>query len=85
MLYRIFTEKKKVHRTIELVSEYFSGFTCYPVTGYWKGTKEQSLCIEIVASIHQKTAINCLCEDIKQLNNQESVLMQELGGSSDYI
>ena len=93
MLYRILTEKKNVEATLELVSEYFDGFTYYEVNGMWEGQLEKSICIEISSDIAFKRRIGeqCsrrivgrLCSEIRELNGQEAVLLQELSGS-DYL
>lgn len=47
MLYRIVTEDKNRERIIRAVSAKFDGFTLLPTTGFWRGTREKSIVIEI--------------------------------------
>ena len=78
-LYQIFTEDKNRTQVERLVGVHFSGFSIYPGTGYWKGIKEQSLCIKILAQdqYEHKANIAELCQEIKLVNAQENVLLLE--------
>jgi hypothetical protein len=82
-LYRLFTEDKNRPTLFDLVNCYFPGFTAYPTMGYWQKKKEESLCIEIVTA--ESHFVYTLAENIKDFNNQESVLVQELSLTSRFI
>jgi hypothetical protein len=73
-LYRIFTEDKgNLHTIASLV---FSGFSIYPVQGYWNGIEEKSVCIEIVTNSEE--FVKGLAQLIKKKNKQEYVLVQRV-------
>ena len=79
MLYRIYTENKNREQVVELVAKRFDGFTVFEAEGYWKGQQERSLIIEIVPNIkYPEYKIEGLALDIRTLNQQESVLIQQV-------
>ncbi len=75
MLYRIYTEDKNRESIEALVNQYFSGFTIIETTGYWEGTKEKSLIIEIITADHNGSTVRVLAEAIRSKNKQQSVLV----------
>lgn len=83
MLYRLYTEDKP--NLTELAGNHFKGFTVTPAVGYWKGNQESSKVIEIVGNQSMKPEVKKLAREIKQVNNQESVLLQELPNDSEFI
>ena len=76
MLYRILTESINHPEIVSIVSARFPGFTMIVGHGYWKGCYEQCLIIEIVTD--DIVAVEAIAFNIKQANNQESVLIQEI-------
>lgn len=78
MLFRILTEDCKREEIAKLVERDFSAFTLIPSQGYWKGQRENSLTIEIDASVEWKAGVYALAQDIKTLNSQDAVLVQEI-------
>ena len=85
MLYRIFTEDKNTEALHDLISKRFDGFTSYTALGYWKGIAEASRVIEIIDLLNIQANVRALCYEIKQLNNQESVLFQTLENEHEFI
>jgi uncharacterized membrane-anchored protein YitT (DUF2179 family) len=83
MKYSIYTENKNKELIEQVISEYFDGFTIIESVGYWKGTKESGLIIEIICS--DNMAVYRLAEDIKTLNKQESVLVTWTNVDSQFI
>ena len=77
MLYRIFTENKNQEELEKLATKYFEGFTIVKGEGFWRLQKENSLIIEIVTE-EPKARINKLAQDIKKINKQEAVLIQQI-------
>ena len=87
-LYRIYTEdlnRPEVERDIQDVVANFShggltfdNFTLIKGIGYYNGSPEECVIIEIIAEIvstHYHEAIVALCKEIKESNNQECVLL----------
>ena len=70
--YRIYTEDLK--DTERLVRKYFNGFTVFKGIGYWKGSQERNLTIEILTPYQELDKIRLLVNDIKKTNHQEAVL-----------
>ena len=75
MLYRILTEDINRRQIEDIVARRFDSFTIYAACGYWNGTKESSLVIEIDTS-GAKVRVRLVAEQIKQLNGQDAVLIQ---------
>ena len=78
-LYRIHTQNKRKKFIEQLVSEHFEGFSMYIQTGYWRGKREKSLCVEIVCdSPAAALKINKMCKAICGYNKQDCVLVQTI-------
>lgn len=86
MLYRILTEDKNREGIINIVKKHFDGFTLIPTIGYWEGTKENSLIIEINIPLDRNSfMILVVANQIKVLNQQQAVLVQKINMESDLI
>lgn len=68
-----------------IVSKYYDGFTTSQVTGYWKGSKEDTLKVEIVSEKEEQDTIATLCEDIKRELQQEAVMVDILASNTMFI
>lgn len=88
-LYRICTEDVRGDCTRAIVSRHFDGFTLLKGTGYWKGTPEPALVIEILGTDEQGPGegarIRALCEDLKTENHQEAVLVEVMEATHHII
>jgi len=79
MLYRIFTEDTGIKgrkNVASIVGKQFDGFTLLQGTGYWKGTKEKSMVVEIVARFIPRKVLNSIVDNIKTVNRQQACLVQ---------
>lgn len=76
MLYRISTEDLNRSGIEAIISQYFDGFRVVSDSGYWKGASEDSLTIDIVAEEYEQPLIEKIARKIKEVNHQESVLLQ---------
>lgn len=94
-LYRIITEDSDgTDRTRDFeqnitgtVSCYFDEFTIIKGTGFWKGSHENSIIVEIVATDlgNNPVAIREIAGTIKSLNQQEFVLVQMLDVEVSFV
>ena len=86
-LYRVYTEDKNRETTEETIKSLFSGFTLYQGLGFWKGEKEKSLVIEIIAEDNSETRENLLALGLalKRHNQQENVYLVESKILTDLI
>jgi hypothetical protein len=73
--YRLYTQN--IIGTIPMVAAYAETFTVTETTGYYKGSQEHGLVIEIVATSYEREKVIALAKHIKEANNQESVLVTE--------
>jgi hypothetical protein len=80
---RIYTEKKNSRRIAKLISGQFESFTIHPTVGYYRGNREPSIAIEIVAA--NPAAIRKLAERIKEMNGQKSILTVSFSAQVDSI
>ena len=89
MLYRLYTEDINRREVEVLVAKYFEGFTITPATGYWQLKREQTIIIDIVGE--EGNLIDCfqdikrLCEEIKKLNKQESILILSIPTTASFL
>lgn len=78
MLYRICTEDKNRRQLTDLIDQHFDGYTLYTVEGRWKGKPEDALIVEIAGDLADRGPVHILAHEIKGLNEQESVLIEEI-------
>ena len=69
--FRIYTEDKNREKIQELLSIAFDGFTVIRTKGFWKGTPENAIIIEIFTK--NAELVRALCGAIKRCNKQEAV------------
>ena len=87
-LYRIITEDKNTNDVAKIVSRYFDGFTMIPsCEGYYKGSLEGSLIIEIDTPANHNTPdrVRAICREINLLNGQQCCLLQTFSPLSEFI
>ena len=82
-LYQIRTEDKNFNKIQELLNVAFDGYTINSCFGSWKRQLEASLVIEILTD--DKELVYAVAEKIKELNDQESVLVIELPCDFDFV
>jgi len=78
VVYRIYTKDKDNIKVIEeIIYRQFpdGGFTVIYTAGGWKSKIENSQVIEIIGKIGDKYKVLTIAGDIKNKNNQESVLV----------
>lgn len=74
--YKLYTEDKNIQGIMDLLDQYFSGYTLIPGNiGVYKGQTEKSLVIDIVTDLSMEEKVRELARDIVRVNIQASVLM----------
>ena len=82
-MYRILTEDKNREQVYAILDKHVDGYTVSTATGAWKGTRENSLVIDLVGvDLVTATAIALA---IKATNEQESVLILEIDASPLFV
>lgn len=71
---RIYTEDKNTFAICQLLNRTFSSYTIFSAMGVWRGVSEESIVIEIIAPPTMGDRVLAICEEIKAINKQESVL-----------
>lgn len=76
--YSIYTENKNIKKIKKLLNNQpiIKGYTIINTLGNWQGIQEKSIII-IIMLPEKNPLIKHLCNKIKYLNNQESVLLTE--------
>lgn len=82
-MYRIYTEDKNREATLKLVAASFDAFTVLEAQGYWRGTPERSIVIEI--ETENAKGVHKLARDIREANAQEAVLVQRTPSYSELV
>lgn len=80
------THKLESKEAIETISKYFDGFTAYEVVGYWKGSQEKTLKVEIVSDEGQGDArIVKMIKELKEVLHQDAILLEKIQSNSVFI
>jgi len=82
-LFRICTEDKQRGLIEVAVGKSFQGYTIIKADGYWNNVFEHSLIIEIVTPFAYR--VHEVARAIKELNQQQAVLVQELEIGETFI
>lgn len=70
------TTKRLNREKIEsIVASFFDGFSASEIVGYWKGTKENTLKVEVVTESEDST-IHTVAQALRDGLNQESVMVE---------
>jgi len=77
-MFRICTENVNQDEIAKIVGKKFDAFNLVTGVGFWKGQKENSLTIEIVGDDIKIDDINSIATEIKNVNNQDAVLVQKI-------
>jgi len=85
MKFELFTENLNKATLIALTSQLFENATFIDTLGVYKGVPEDGLIITIIAPESDRSAIQSLARDIKEMNKQESVLVVETPVSYNLI
>jgi hypothetical protein len=88
VFYRIYTQDMPVYRQkiISILKRRgFRDFTLYGGTGYYKGGAEYSLMVEIAVRSQRDTKIRAVCEEIREENNQESVIYVRFPVEGEFV
>jgi hypothetical protein len=82
-IHRLYTEQKNERAIIRLVGEQFENFTMQPVMGFFDGSPEKSIVVEIVGAT--PLSIRKLAARIKKMNGQKSILTIRVRGDVEAI
>ena len=74
-------EQKKIEA---IVSGHFEGFTASEVIGYWKGSKERTLKIEVITDLAPGQLAK-IGKELKTKLEQESVLMEIIKSNCAFL
>lgn len=87
--YRIMTEDKNRDGIRAILDKEFPGYTLIPGLGCWKGVLEPSLTIEVLPSGQCEHCVPDIVRDIaqriKQVNKQESVMIERQEVEVDFV
>ena len=86
MLYRAMTEDINPEAVLQIVNNYYEGFTTYKATGFWQGIKENSLIIEVVSEAKNELAtFKKMAREIRDYNKQQAVLIETMANHSELV
>ena len=81
--YRIYTENKNKAEIIKLFRAY--DITIYETLGTYKSKQEYSLVIEIIGVNEDYPNISAICKRLKEINQQDVVLLTIIDIESHFI
>ena len=74
--FRVYTEDTNKKTILKEVERRFpDGFTVFAGKGYWLGSRESSIIIEVIRERAALPTVQKLAADIKRINNQEAVYL----------
>lgn len=80
------THKLESEQAISIISGYFEGFTAYEVIGYWKGSQEKTLKVEIISEIGAgDVAIVKMIKELKASLKQDAIMLEKINSNTVFI
>lgn len=71
-------------KAISIISSYFEGFSAYEIVGFWKGTQEKTLKVEIVTDDDQAKLVK-LCKELKIALKQDAIMLEVIESNVAFI
>lgn len=84
-IYFSFHNKCELEKVIEKMNECLDYYTLYKAVGCYKGVNEPSRILEIIHNYDLGISFKYISEKIKEIANQESVLMTTKGINTEFI
>ncbi len=84
MLYRIFTEDLNQVEIERILRIEFESYTLLHGLGYWSGSQERTIVIEVIGARLLKK-IRKVAKEIKSLNSQDAVLIECLTNHNEIV
>lgn len=78
------TKELETEKIEGIVSAHFDGFTASEVVGYWKGTKERTLKVEVVTE-ESDVLLARIGKELKTKLEQESVLLEIIESNCAFL
>lgn len=83
--YTIHTEAVNLASIKEQLNKYFEGYTLMIADGAYKGQADKALKIEVLNSENIDPLVKGFCQKIRDINNQECVLLVKELVQADFI
>ena len=78
------TKQLELEKIEAIVSAHFDGFTASEVVGYWKGSKEKTLKVEVITE-ESPAILAKIGKELKEKLEQESVLMEIINSNCAFL
>jgi len=78
------THKLEEKKILGIVGKYFEGFTAFEVVGYWRGSQEKTLKVEIITDESHAKLVR-VGRELKDQLEQESVLLEIVETNAAFI
>lgn len=78
---------KRLHKktAIKIVSRVFEAFTVYETEGYWRGTSEKSMVIEIIVDGRKRRSVERLAKELAKELKQEAIGLDSIPSRIKFI
>lgn len=78
------TKRLEKQKILDTVSSFFEGFTASEVTGYWHGTREKTLKVEVVTEESDVLLVQC-AKKLRVELKQEAVMLEVVESNVSFI
>lgn len=78
------THELEEEKILSIVGKYFDGFTAFEVVGYWKGSQEKTLKVEVITDESHAKLVK-VGKELKEALTQESVLLEVVETNCAFI
>ena len=67
------TKEVEIDKAIDIIGNEFDGFTFWNANGFWKGSQEKTLIVQIETSKINKETLNIVIRTLKKELKQDSI------------
>lgn len=78
------TQELEIEKIESIVSNHFEGFTASEVIGYWRGSKERTLKVEVITD-ETPAKLSKIGKELRDKLEQESVLMEIIESNCAFL
>jgi len=79
------THKVEGSKALKVLAGVYDGMNVSELIGYWKGEKEKSLLVSIVAEKADYTQIKQVCKKLNSVLDQQAIMVEVLDSNALFI
>jgi hypothetical protein len=72
-------------KALKILSSYYEGMSITEIVGYWKGAKENTILVSIMAESVDYTQVKTVCKKLNKTLDQQAIMVEILDSNTLFI